>query len=1533
VIQSGSAISDNVSFTGDFSGYYGFVNLYNGSLLNFNPSVLNTPAKFVIGGTSAATTFVKKGGALSLTADDGTKTTELQPYGVLDFGDAGNSGNLTLANSLYLPGYDDPNPGRILFKIGSVTPNKIICSVGTLYTDNPVNGQIDVSKQFWFDMQGATGTSGVTSDFIFAHTLAEPFITGTPNVVNYGQWSNISVTKAAAGGGWDIRLTATYFAPVKVRVETLADGTGMLVPEQDVTAGNTVTVYAIRRDASDNFVDNVAATDWTLENKTGGIADGDLVAAGDNKSAVFTGHHTGTTTIKAASLSLTPVPSGLLTVIPAGMNQFALNLAGCQNTGASFTGTNTLTAQDIYGNTIASYNAATNHVTITSSPSNGTITGLGASSNNVLDQLTDFTSGTANLSGTLLFTGTTGKHTFMATSSSGGFTGTSDSVTVNGPPTGTASQSFCHAATVADLTATGNGIKWYAASSGGTALISSTVLSDGIHYYASQTVGSCESVIRLDVTVTINQYSAGGTVGGGTTVCYANNSTLLTLSGNTGSVIKWQLSTNGSTWNDIASTEVTQTAASLTATTQYRAVVQNGVCPQANSASGTVVVNPLESIVYVDPSYSSSTPGWHCDRFNTIQPAVDRLELGNGGTVNVAAGTYAEHVTINKTITLNGAGKLTTIITGGGMGQVLSVVSPADSVIVNGFTISNSGSDLSADFGIGMVGVNHCTIENNLITGNANGLFLSAHAHDNTILNNTVSNTGYHGIFLYNSTNANPDNSSNVIQGNAISGCGGSAIYADQNSNANTISWNTISASAKTAFGGTKDASGIFFYKSNDNTVSSNSISNNAEYGIDLHEGSHGNSITQNEVTGNQFGGVFMHAGTSGVTLPNTLSYNKISGNTGFGANGEWFNSAINNYWSGPGVCPAVTGPVSYYPYYTSVSGTPGYYLFGAGINNLTATATVNPVCTGSSTTLYATGCTDYFWDNGLGSGASKVVSPTTSTTYHVTAKDANGCSSANGSVAVAVNPAPVVLIAAGAGPGSASGGSVINPGSSENLTASGATTYVWNTGSTSQTISVAPVANTVYSVSGSVTGCAGTATHTVTVASVTAGPNKFICAGSSATLSVTTQGFTATGYLWAPGGMTTQSVTVSPLSTTQYNVTVTGSSGFQVTALTSVFVNPRPVANAGPDITIAPAGSGTLTGSASAATAPYVYAWTTTGGSFVSGNSTAAPVVNEAGTYTLMVTDAFGCISPTDDAVVTVVSSGTTVSGNVAYAFNTVNNQMHDVAIALKLGGSTIYSTSTAAGGQGNYQFLGVANGTYTVSLSSTKPWGGVTATDIVLIQNHYKTPPTPLIGIKRLAADVVDNSPAAIVQADDRDLINNKRLTPTINFPTGNWVFTRAEDISAANSYPSGGAIKYANSNGYSDITITVAGTPVVQDFRALCYGDVDASYTGLKDNENSVVNLTTINGLDLANYPNPFPETTTIRFTVPVMGSVVVVVHDMLGMPVAIIRDPDDYDGVHTLTFYRHGLAPGIYLYTVRVKTSDDIFIQTGKLLIVD
>ena len=57
--------------------------------------------------------------------------------------------------------------------------------------------------------------------------------------------------------------------------------------------------------------------------------------------------------------------------------------------------------------------------------------------------------------------------------------------------------------TVADLQATGTGIKWYLNQTGGSALATSTQLINNQHYWASQTINGLESTARFEVVVSM----------------------------------------------------------------------------------------------------------------------------------------------------------------------------------------------------------------------------------------------------------------------------------------------------------------------------------------------------------------------------------------------------------------------------------------------------------------------------------------------------------------------------------------------------------------------------------------------------------------------------------------------------------------------------------------------------------------------------------------------------------------------------------------------------------------------------------------------------------------------------------------------------------------------------------------------------------------------------------------------------------------------------------------------------------------------
>ena len=115
-------------------------------------------------------------------------------------------------------------------------------------------------------------------------------------------------------------------------------------------------------------------------------------------------------------------------------------------------------------------------------------------------------------------------------------------------PTGTAAQSFCTSAspTVNDLTATGSDIQWYAAATGGTALATSTALTDGNTYYATQTTNICESTDRFAVTVTVYTTPDAPTGTAAQSFCTSASPTVNDLTA-TGSDIQWYAAATGGT--------------------------------------------------------------------------------------------------------------------------------------------------------------------------------------------------------------------------------------------------------------------------------------------------------------------------------------------------------------------------------------------------------------------------------------------------------------------------------------------------------------------------------------------------------------------------------------------------------------------------------------------------------------------------------------------------------------------------------------------------------------------------------------------------------------------------------------------------------------------------------------------------------------------------------------------------------------------------------------------------------------------------
>jgi hypothetical protein len=110
------------------------------------------------------------------------------------------------------------------------------------------------------------------------------------------------------------------------------------------------------------------------------------------------------------------------------------------------------------------------------------------------------------------------------------------------------------------------------------------------------TSAACSSNIAANNVASLTVFAAtvGGTLAGTATVCSGATSGTLTLSGQTGSIIRWESSVSPFTvWTIIPNTTNTYTSGALTETTQFRAVIQNGNCAVVNSSIATITVNPL----------------------------------------------------------------------------------------------------------------------------------------------------------------------------------------------------------------------------------------------------------------------------------------------------------------------------------------------------------------------------------------------------------------------------------------------------------------------------------------------------------------------------------------------------------------------------------------------------------------------------------------------------------------------------------------------------------------------------------------------------------------------------------------------------------------------------------------------------------------------------------------------------------------------------------------------------------------------------
>jgi hypothetical protein len=363
-----------------------------------------------------------------------------------------------------------------------------------------------------------------------------------------------------------------------------------------------------------------------------------------------------------------------------------------------------------------------------------------------------------------------------------------------------------------------------------------------------------------------------------------------------------------------------------------------------------------------------------------------------------------------------------------------------------------------------------------------------------------------------------------------------------------------------------------------------------------------------------------------------------------------------------------------------------------------------SPICMGNMATLTANGGNTYSWSNG---SDTSNISVATAGVYTVTATDASGCTGV-ASTNVVINSLPTAT-AANTSP-ACYGGMVV-------LQATGGASYAWSGPAGSSNNQNVTINNVNSSASGiyivTVTnsnGCTSTASTTITLLPalvITASNTSPVCSGEAVTLSATG----GVSYTWsgAAGSFNGQTVTIPNVNNTNngvYTVTVTNANGCTKTATTIVALN-NPYISINGNASICSGTTTTLTANSTGASA---YLWNT-------GNTTNTLNAVPIGTYTVTVTNIYGCTSSAIRTVTAIslsmpnITGGNTnvCVGSVVNLKETTNQPIYNWSTGDNV--SSIFVTPTT-------------NTVYTVTVSNTC---GATATASTYVNVTSCTISTP--------------------------------------------------------------------------------------------------------------------------------------------------------------------------------------------------------------
>ncbi len=193
----------------------------------------------------------------------------------------------------------------------------------------------------------------------------------------------------------------------------------------------------------------------------------------------------------------------------------------------------------------------------------------------------------------------------------------------------------------------------------------STTGKTGVEILTLRQADHCGDASAETVSWNVDPTSVGGSVSGTTDITYGSSTGDLTLTGHTGSVVKWQkkLNFNGN-WVDVANTsDVYSEYPSSPGTWYYRAQVQSGVCSEEYSQEHAVNVGIKEltiggSFTANDKIYDDNTDATFDQNNLTLEGIVGSDDVSlTGLEIDFAAKTVGEHTVSITAALLDGADK------------------------------------------------------------------------------------------------------------------------------------------------------------------------------------------------------------------------------------------------------------------------------------------------------------------------------------------------------------------------------------------------------------------------------------------------------------------------------------------------------------------------------------------------------------------------------------------------------------------------------------------------------------------------------------------------------------------------------------------------------------------------------------------------------------------------------------------------------------------------------------------------------------